>query len=64
MIKILSAGFASLSLSSWDGAPAAAEEEDLGLAENEDEAEEDITMLSLFYVIFIDSWVLAGNWWR
>ena len=46
MIRILSAGFASFSLSSCDGAPAAVEEADLGLAVDEDEAEEDITELS------------------
>ena len=41
VINILSAG--SLSLFSRDEAPAAAEEPDLGLAEAEDEAGEDIT---------------------
>ena len=46
VIRILSAGFASFFLSSGDEAPAAAEEADLVLAEDEDEAEEDITELS------------------
>ena len=42
VIRIFSAGFVSLSLSFWDEAPAAAEEDDIGLAEDEDEAWEDI----------------------
>ena len=61
MIRILSAGFVSLSLSSWDGVPAAAEEADLSLAEDEDE---DDIFESLIMFFFYTFWHLTKGFCR